>query len=148
MEIKTQVVIDATPDKVWHALTDFDTYPNWNPFVKSIIGKPEVGKQITVSISPPGDKSMTFRATVLAFEHNKEFRWLGKLFFKGVFDGEHKFELIDWRDGTTTLIHSETFNGILVGLFKRKLENNTKRGFELMNKSLKNLVESNIKLPK
>jgi hypothetical protein len=42
-------------------------------------------------------------------------------------------------------IHSETFKGILVGLFKKRLENSTRKGFELMNENLKKLAESNMK---
>jgi hypothetical protein len=143
MEIKTQITINATPGKVWAVLTDFENYPNWNPFIKSITGESKVGSQITVSIVPPEGKKMTFKPTVLAFEHNKEFRWIGKLLFKGVFDGEHKFELIDNGHGATIFKHSESFKGILVGLFKKQLENSTKKGFELMNENLKKFVERN-----
>ena len=141
MEIKTQILINATSDKVWAVLTDFQNHPTWNPFIKNITGEPKVGSQITISIAPPDGKGMTFKPKVLAFEHNKEFRWLGKLLFKGLFDGEHKFELIDNGDGTTTFLHSEKFKGLLVGLFKNQLENNTKKGFELMNASLENYIE-------
>ncbi len=35
----------------------------------------------------------------------------------------------------------EKFKGILVSLFKKQLDNNTKRGFEEMNKKLKELAE-------
>ena len=35
-EIKTEILINATPEKVWSILTSFDNYPNWNPFIKSI----------------------------------------------------------------------------------------------------------------
>ncbi len=141
MEIKTQILINATPDKVWSILTDFQNHPTWNPFIKSITGEAKVGSQITVSIAPPDGKGMTFKPTVLAFEKNKEFRWLGKLLFKGLFDGEHKFELIDNGNGTTTFIQSEKFKGLLVALFKNQLERNTKEGFELMNASLKKYIE-------
>jgi len=58
-----------------------------------------------------------------------------------LFDGEHKFELIDNANGTTTLIQSEKFSGILVPLLKKQLDDNTKRGFEAMNEKLKELVE-------
>jgi hypothetical protein len=95
-----------------------------------------------VSIVQPEGKNMTFKPTVLAFDHNKEFRWIGKLLFKGVFDGEHKFELIENGNGTTIFNHSETFKGILVGLFKKQLEYNIRKGFELMNENLKKCVES------
>lgn len=140
-QIKTQIIISATPDKVWSVLTDFENHPKWNPFIKSITGEVKVGNQITVSMAPPNGKGMTFKPRVLVFDQNKEFRWIGKLIFKGLFDGEHKFELIDNRNGTTTFIHSENFKGLLVGLFKDQLENNTKKGFELMNESLKKRVE-------
>lgn len=140
-QIKTQIIISATPDKVWSVLTDFENHPKWNPFIKSITGEVKVGNQITVSMAPPNGKGMTFKPRVLVFDQNKEFRWIGKLIFKGLFDGEHKFELIDNRNGTTTFIHSENFKGLIVGLFKDQLENNTKKGFELMNESLKKRVE-------
>ena len=84
---------------------------------------------------------MTFKPTILAFEKNKEFRWLGHLLFPGLFDGEHKFELIDNKNGTTTFIQSEKFKGILVPLFAKMLDNSTTDGFTQMNKKLKELAE-------
>lgn len=146
MEIKTQIRINATPDKVWAVLKDFENYPTWNSFIRSISGEPKVGNQITVSIFPPEGEKMTFKPTVLAFEQNKEFRWIGKLLFKGLFDGEHKFELIDNENGATIFNHSENFKGILVRFLRKQLENGTKKGFELMNENLKERVESNLKV--
>ena len=140
-EIKTEIRINSTVEKVWGALTDFNNYPNWNPFIKSIKGPVLVGNKIVVRLEPPGATGMTFNPKVLAFEPYKEFRWIGHLVFPGLFDGEHKFELIDNANGTTTLIQSEKFSGILVPLFKKQLDDNTKRGFEAMNEKLKELVE-------
>ena len=31
-EIKTEILINAIPEKVWSIFTNFDNYPNWNPF--------------------------------------------------------------------------------------------------------------------
>lgn len=142
-EIKTEILINATPEKVWSILTNFDDYPNWNPFLKSLEGDVKVGNRIIVRIVAPGKKGMTFNPKILTFETNKEFKWLGHLLFSGLFDGEHKFELIDNGNGTITFLHSEKFNGILVPLFKRLIENNSKRGFEEMNRGLKELAEKN-----
>lgn len=141
MEIKTDILINATPSKVWAILTNFDNYPNWNPFIKSITGQVAVGNKITAQIEPPNSSKMTFTPKVLAFETNKEFRWLGHLLFAGLFDGEHKFELIDNQNGTTTFIQTESFKGILVPLFKKMLNTNTTNGFNLMNQKLKELAE-------
>ena len=87
-------------------------------------------------MQPPESKSMTFKPVISKFEKNKEFRWKGKLFFKGLFDGEHYFKLSDNKNGSTTFTHGENFGGILVGLLEKTLKN-TKVGFELMNDALK-----------
>lgn len=140
-EIKTEILIHSIPEKIWSILTNFDNYPNWNPFIKSIKGKVKVGNKITVRIEPPESKGMSFKPEVLKFETDKELSWLGHLLFTGLFDGEHKFELIDNGNGTTTFRQSENFKGILVPLFEKQLDNNTKRGFEEMNEKLKELAE-------
>lgn len=140
-EIKTEILINARPENVWAILTAFDQYPDWNPFIKSISGDRAVGARLSVRIEPPEAKAMTFKPKVLAYEAHKEFRWMGHLLFPGLFDGEHKFELIDHGNGTTTFIQSENFKGILVSLFAKQLDNNTKRGFMEMNVKLKELAE-------
>lgn len=140
-EIKTQIIIEASPEKVWAILTAFDDYPNWNPFIKSIKGSVAVGNKITVRLEPPESQKMTFKPKILEFHTDKELRWIGHLLFPGLFDGEHKFELADNGNGTTTFTQSEKFRGILVPLFKKKLDHNTKNGFEQMNEKLKELAE-------
>jgi hypothetical protein len=140
-EIKTELIINVTPDKIWAILTRFDNYPNWNPFIKSIRGEVKVGNKITARVEPPGAKGMTFKPKVLAYETHREIRWIGHLLFPGLFDGEHKFELIDNGNGTTTFKQSEKFRGVLVPIFKKMVDNNAKKGFEEMNNKLKDLAE-------
>jgi hypothetical protein len=140
-ELKTEITINATPEKVWAILTDFKNYPIWNPFIKSLTGNVAVGETITARLEPPKANAMTFKPKVLVFEKNKKFVWLGHLLFKGLFDGEHSFELIDNKNGTTTFIHSEKFKGILVPLFNKMLDNSTREGFILMNEKLKERAE-------
>ncbi|WP_085518969.1 SRPBCC domain-containing protein [Marivirga sericea] len=137
-EIKTEILIKATPEKIWSILTNFSEYPNWNPFIKSVSGEVKAGNKITVKIEPPESKLMTFEPTILTFQANKELKWIGHLLFQGLFDGEHKFELIDNRNDTTTFKHSEKFKGILVGFLNLE---NTKKGFQSMNEKLKELAE-------
>lgn len=44
--LKTEIIINSTPEKIWTILTDFKNYPNWNPFVTSLTGDFEVGKKL------------------------------------------------------------------------------------------------------
>ncbi|HWY98318.1 MAG TPA: SRPBCC domain-containing protein [Bacteroidia bacterium] len=140
-EIRTEIIINAVPDKVWKVLGNFRDYPNWNPFLRWLDGDVAVNNKIAVRIEPPGANGMTFKPVVLKFDKNKEFRWLGHMIVPGLFDGEHIFELTDNRNGTTTFVQREQFKGILIPLFKKMLDINTKQGFELMNKALKEQVE-------
>lgn len=143
LEIKTEIVINATPEKVWSVFSKFEDYPNWNPFILSLTGEIKENEKIKAVIQAPESKPMTFKPKVLTLIENKELSWLGHLLLPGFFDGGHKFELIDNRDGTTTFIQSEEFKGILVPFFKKSLNENTKKGFIEMNLKLKELVESN-----
>jgi hypothetical protein len=136
--IQTEILINTDITKAWDVLMNFDNYPKWNPFITSISGEPKLGSRLTVSIKPPGGKGMTFKPRVLAFETNKELRWLGHLLFTGFFDGEHKFELIDNGNGTTSFKQSEKFKGMFVGLLNLE---NTQKGFEAMNEKLKEMAE-------
>lgn len=135
-EIKTSIIIQASPASVWEVLTNFDRYMDWNPFIKSIKGDAVVGKTITVSFG-----KMTFKPIVLVYDKNQKFEWIGHLFFKGIFDGKHTFELIDNGNGTTTLLQSETFKGVLVPFLGKMLRDEVPANFKSMNEALKKRVE-------
>jgi hypothetical protein len=139
--IQTSIQIQATPEQVWNILTDFAGYPDWNPFVHSLTGNIKPGEHITVHIVLPGKKGMTLKPRVLAFDRQQKLEWLGHLLFPGIFDGAHRFELIDHGNGTTTLVHSERFKGILVPFMKKMLNGPTLDGFRLMNEAVKQRAE-------
>lgn len=135
--ISTQILIRATPQRVWNILTDFEAYPQWNPFIRSLRGPVAPGKVIQVALQQPGSGIMTIKPTVLAVEEPRAFRWIGHFMFRGLFDGEHSFEIRDNGDGSSTFVQSERFGGILVPLLSRMLDTKTLKGFSLMNEALK-----------
>ncbi|MFM2386753.1 MAG: hypothetical protein RL660_1510 [Bacteroidota bacterium] len=140
--ISTEVLVNASPEKIWSILTNFEDYSNWNPFIKFIEGRVAQGNRIKVRIEPPGASGMTFKPTVLTMQPHQMLTWLGHFLIKGLFDGEHRFELVDQGNGTTLFKHSEKFNGLLVPLFAKQLDDNTRRGFEQMNQRLKAIAEA------
>jgi hypothetical protein len=140
-EIKTEILINVPTEKVWSAFINFEDYPRWNPFIKTIKGNLKTGNRIKVRLEPENGRGMTFKPKVLAFETNKRLRWLGHLLFPGLFDGEHTFELSDNGNGTTTFKQSEKFKGILVPLLKKIIDRDTKNNFNQMNVKLKELAE-------
>jgi len=133
--INTTVDIAATQDAVWRVLTDFTSYDEWNPSFR-IEGTPEVGAKLVVHLKD----GMTFRPKVLAATPGKEFRWLGKLGFRGIVAGEHFFLLTSNGDGTTRLQHGERFSGVLVALAKGSAGKGA-AGYEAFSQALKQRVE-------
>ena len=137
-QIKTSIIIEASREKIWEILTDFENYTEWNSFIKSISGELKVRNRIKIKV-----QGITFKPIVLTLNQNTELKWLGNLWFRGLFDGEHKFYLTDNGNGTTNFEQSENFSGILVKIFTKSLEKETKNGFEKMNKELKLRAETN-----
>ena len=140
-QLNSEIEIGASAERVWQLLTDFDRYPQWNPFIRSITGRPEPHTRLKVFIQPSGARGMSFSPTVLKAEHNRELRWLGHLFISGVFDGEHIFTIEPITENKVRFIQREEFSGFLVPLFWNGLDKDTRRGFNEMNSALKKLAE-------
>lgn len=141
-ELRTEIEIAATPERVWSILLDFPSYPDWNPFIRSIKGIAKVGDRLTVRIQPQGGKGMTFRPTLLTVVPDTELRWLGRFLLPAIFDGEHCLQINQLAPRRVSFIHSERFSGILVPFVKSSLDGGTKAGFIAMNQALKSRAES------
>jgi hypothetical protein len=141
-QLRSEIVIESSAEGVWQVLTDFDAFPEWNPFISSISGEASVGARLEVHISPPSGMGMTFKPRVLSVETHRELRWLGRLLLPGLFDGLHSFVIDPIQENRVSFVQGERFTGLLVplfgllGVFKA-----TERGFEAMNQALKERSE-------
>lgn len=138
----TEIDINAPAEKVWKILMDFDKYPEWNPFILSLIGKPKLRERLKVTIQLKDKKPMVFKPRVTMHKTNERFAWLGQVGMSGLFDGHHMFELEKLSDQTCKFIHKEQFSGLLVGLFWNSIADKTQAGFEAMNLKLKEIAEA------
>lgn len=136
--ITTEIVIDAAPDAVWRVLADFARYAHWNPFLVQIEGRPASGQRLHVKFN----NGLTMKPTLTEVQEGKVLEWLGRLWFGGVFDGRHRFELVP-EGPRTRLLHSESFSGVLVPLFGRLLAQ-TEQNFAALNQALKRQVEKTL----
>ncbi len=141
MELRSELEIDAPPEQVWAVLTDFSKYHEWNPFITSIAGDLSVGGRLSVTLSPPEGRDWSFRPSLVVCDAPRELRWLGHLWFKGLFDGEHFFQCHEAGDHRTRFVHGENLKGFMVKYLARTVTNVT-RGFVYMNQALKRRVES------
>ncbi|WP_440995546.1 SRPBCC family protein [Arhodomonas sp. SL1] len=140
--LHTEIEINASAERVWAVLSDFASYPQWNPFIKSVAGTPQQGVRLQIAIQPSGGKVMRFSPIVLTADAGRELRWLGRFLFPGIFEGEHRFLIEPLGEGKVRFQQSERFSGLLVSLLRSSLDRDTRRGFEEMNRALKARVES------
>jgi hypothetical protein len=141
-ELYSEIEIEANPEKVWRILSDFSSYPDWNPLMRSIHGELVVGKRLVVRLQPTGSRGTTFKPTVLTVDQNHEIRWIGHLLISGLFDGEHILEISPLDDSKLVkFVQRENFSGLLLPFLSGMLRNDTARGFVEMNKALKERAE-------
>ena len=141
-QISTDIEINASAERVWQVLTDFPKLPEWNPFLRSVEGKLEVGQPLKVYLKGSKGMGMTFKPTVLKAEPNREFRWLGRLLLPGLFDGEHSFIIESLEENRVRFLQGEKFTGVLVPLTTIfGVMKNARVGFEEMNRTLKGRAE-------
>ncbi len=141
-ELTTNIVIESSPEAVWETLMDFESYPEWNPFVTRISGHATAGETLDVTLHNPGGKTMNIAPEVTSADEIREFSWLGKLGMKGIFDGHHRFQIEPTSNGSVRFTQSEEFSGILVPVLWKMLDTKTRAGFEAMNVALKERAET------
>ncbi len=141
-ELRSEITIDAPAHRVWEVLTDLGSFPDWNPFMQRASGEVAVGKKLVVYLKPPGGMGMSFKPRVLKIDPNREFRWLGHLVVKGIFDGEHIFEIEPTGDAKCIFVQREEFRGIMVSPMLAMIGKSTVRGFKEMNQALKTRAEN------
>ena len=140
LELRTEIEIDAPPERVWAVLIDFEKFPDWNPFIRSIRGNVQVGSRLDVLLGASGTRAMRFRPTVKAVVPNRELRWLGRLGLPRLFDGEHIFQIEPLGPIRSRFVQRERFRGLFVPLLARSLNRDARRGFEEMNRALRERV--------
>jgi hypothetical protein len=146
-EIKVDIEINASAERVWSILTDFASYHEWNPFIREGSGVAEEGQRLRLVVAPPENKTRTFRPKVLQarspnYQPPYQLRWRGRLLVPGLFDGEHYFIIQPLGANKVKLTHGEVFTGLLVNYFWEPLLHvDTRRGFGEMNLALRERAE-------
>ncbi len=121
-------------------MADFEKFPQWNPFIVKLEGRPEVNTRLRAELKN-GNRVSVFKPKVLVAEKNKAFEWLGSLPIPGIFNGRHYFRIESLNANQVKFIHGEEFTGLLAGVILNKIGEQTRAGFIAMNKALKEWAE-------
>lgn len=109
-----EIVINATPEKVWQILTNIQSWDEWNDRINKpkLQGDLEVGGSFTWKTN--GSK---IKSKIHSFTPNKIIGWQGKAFGASAI---HNWYLEPTKDGTKVTVE-ESMEGWIINLMKKKM---------------------------
>ena len=119
----SELEIAANPDLVWEVLTAIDRWPTWNPDVKAAsLNGPLAEGTVFRWKAGPG----TITSTLLRVEPPRLIAWRGKTF--GI-SAIHVYQ-VQPRDGTTLVRSEESWEGLLVRVFRGRMQRSLQQSLD------------------
>ncbi len=113
-EIQAETEVDAPTSVVWAVLTGLSAGPRYN-----------------------------FAPRVIVLQPEQRFTWRAITGVRGIFDGEHSFELAPLAGGRTRLRNREVYSGLLAPLLQRlPMMRDAPAGFLAMNQEIRARAEA------
>jgi len=142
MKIASEVVISATPDRIWNTLVDFAAYPAWNRVVKSVLGKAEADGALALELRFYGKSPEKKSAKVTGLIPPKYLSWawshpIGSWFLAA----EHVFRIREKEDGRIVFHQEMYYTGLGIRFGRRSAEHTLKMTLDKINDDLKARVE-------
>jgi hypothetical protein len=140
--IKSSIVINASPEQVWKVLTDFDKLKSWSSSFQGLQGNFEKDEDIEVTFKSPFGGQNKMKKKLFHFENGKSFGWTG-IFLLGMSD-YHTHTVKALSDGRTEFTQTDGLQGGASFLLGKMLEKQMQKVYEVFNQELKSFVENNI----
>lgn len=106
---REQISIEASPEAVWGVITDFASFPEWNPMTPAMLGELAVGAKLKGKLGF-GPLKVPFFPKLLTVDEASELRWKGGV--PGAFVADHRFIIEAGPSGGSILRHHEEFKGL------------------------------------
>lgn len=130
---ENETVLRAPPSNVWTAVTHFEDYGRWNPFVR-VVGQPTQGAVVAYSFRMKSHKprflTVNARITDLEVQRQMTFRWG----FEWLLAVEESY-FIEPAPGGSRLVHSFCCTGLFSAL-KLKMRRNFHHVLEIVDGQL------------
>ena len=134
--VRSEIIIESTPENVWKVLTEMNKYPEWNPTMQIVSGTLKEGNKVTYKFTQDTDNSYDIPVMVKQIEPNKLLNQTGGYPF--ILAYNHKYILEPEGNSTKVIIH-EGYRGVGVNFWNPKP---VEQAYIRLNKALKARVES------
>ena len=126
-----EIVIPASPDKVWSVLTDEQGYRYWNPLLVPKDGSFRSGSNIIYRMTQPNGKISEFTTIVVGIEKGRLLKQVAGMPLVLTADHEYRLEPVQ---GGTRVIQHEVDNGLAMHFWDSSWVQPT---YEKVNEALK-----------
>ncbi|MEX0762160.1 MAG: SRPBCC domain-containing protein [Dehalococcoidia bacterium] len=140
-EVRSEVEINAPSERVWHVLTDFGTFGEWNPVIPQISGNLAPGGELELHMNRPGMSPKRGVRHVEAVEPQQEMRWRMGSAMPVMFNGREVLSIEPAGENSVKFIYTQRFAGLLLP-FMGKAMSAAERSAEEMAQALKKSAES------
>lgn len=110
MRNRVETHIEAPPERVWAFISDFSTYPHWNPLTPRVEGRCEAGARVRAWVQLRGDPFLMPRR-ILDVRPAARFAWTSATWYAWMVPGERVLTLTA-VDGGTLLVDEERIGGL------------------------------------
>jgi hypothetical protein len=129
--------LPAARQQVFETLMQWNTYPEWNPYITRIDGKPLVGQVIQVYFFMGFGPRLPLSCKLDQMDAQKTTAaWEYKAFLPWLYTARHVFTVEDTRPGTCRIVQTEHIQGLMAcpvfGFFHRLLQ----KRFQFMHTAL------------
>lgn len=107
--VHTEIVIPATPDRIWTVLTAAPCYEEWNPVMVHADGEYVEGRTVKYRVREPNGEEYPMKAKVAAVVEAKKLNQVGGVRTILRFDHTWRLEPVE---GGTRVIQKEEYRGI------------------------------------
>ena len=135
----TSTVIEAPRETVWRIVTDFASYPEWNPYMTTVRGTAQVGETLHIRLVTPRHDPRDIEATVFVLKPPRKLRWQSRMFAPGVRDLEYEIIVAPLGPNRAQVVQRARYEGLLAVLVDHEA---TAAGLERMAAALERRAEA------
>ena len=133
------VSINAPSRLVWQVLTDFASYPDWNPFPVKAESSLKLGEPVVLTI-PQGRKGKLMQQKFIleVFDAPNKIAWrLPKMGHKLLFNAYREQTITALSESSCSYTTSDTFAGLIAGKIYKAQAKWVEKNFDQMAEALK-----------
>lgn len=140
-ETVTDIIIDAPAERVWQALSDFPSYPDWNPLVRRVGGTLAPGAHLAVTLAASDGSERTAHPTVVHLRPGREMRWRDRPGVPWLMDTESSFKIEPLGPEQIRFVHWQATSGLLALFLGASGDTRLRERLNAMNVALKGQAE-------